>query len=117
MVMITGFYHGGPPGLTDLLPPSVTGAESSAKSGNYMVRADRVYVTTSLMAAEMYAALSPSMRGVVYEVEPIGVLEHDPDCDTPGLSFQCERARVIQARALKKKRRVKILRALGLEHP
>lgn len=36
------------------------------------------------------------MDGVIYEVEPLGAIEADPDCTLPGLSFQCERARVVR---------------------
>ncbi|HEY4529340.1 MAG TPA: hypothetical protein VIG97_03275 [Luteimonas sp.] len=53
-----------------------------------------MYLTTDRNAALLYAAAQ--RRGVIYEVEPIGTLEPDPDCDTPGLSWQCERARVLR---------------------
>jgi hypothetical protein len=55
-----------------------------------------VYVTTHPVAASMFAAMAPIKGDVaVYEVEPIGELAHDPDCSDPGLSFECESARVI----------------------
>lgn len=97
------YYHGGVPGLFPgrmLLPPSMTSfcAEHAARARSGSVgRADRVYVTTSIEAAAMYAALYPRPSGgAVYRVDPIGALEHDPDCDEPGLSFACERAKVIE---------------------
>ena len=59
-----------------------------------VLREDRVFVTTSRDAALLYA--SGWRRGVIYEVEPIGLLEPDPDCSMPGLSWQCEKARVLR---------------------
>ncbi len=90
------YYHGGPAGRSRgayLLPPSITGAPSSSDFGAEAVhRRDRVYLTIDYRAALLFAA--GSRFGVVYEVEPIGPIEPDPDCDTPGLSFECERARI-----------------------
>jgi len=109
---MTSYFHGGPRGLRRILPPSVTGAHSSAEFGNHVVRHDRVYVTTNYTAAAMYAALQPCGKGVVYEVRPLGKLEHDPDCKDLGLSFQCESALVLKATRLKTKHRLRILREL-----
>lgn len=97
------YYHGGAPGLTPgrlILPPSMTSFRDKyaarVRSGS-IGRADRVYVTTAVEAAAMYAALYPRWSGGnIYRVEPIGTLEDDPDCDEPGLSFACERAKVIE---------------------
>lgn len=92
------YYHGGPAGRqvgAFLLPPTATRARSLAEFGAAAVcRRDRVYVTTDRNAALLYAA--GHRRGVIYEVEPVGTLEPDPDCNTPGLSWQCERARVVR---------------------
>jgi rifampin ADP-ribosylating transferase len=92
------YYHGGRPGRQRgayLLPPSVTGSLSLADFGAAGVcRKDRVYVVTSYAAALLYATGQPG--GVVYEVDPIGVLEPDPDCDMAGLSFSCERAKALK---------------------
>jgi rifampin ADP-ribosylating transferase len=76
------------------------------------MRHDRVYVTTDKVAAVMFAALHPS-GGSVYVVEPIGELIPDPDCDLPGLSFECERARILSARGVKRRERIMVRRTLG----
>lgn len=95
---MTIFYHGGRPGIQRgafLLPPEITKAKSCSEFGAAGVhRRDRVYVTTVKTAAAMFA--SGVRRGVIYEVEPIGEIEPDPDCTLPGLSFQCQKARVIR---------------------
>jgi len=95
---MTTYYHGGPAGRQRgafILPPAVTGAPTTADFGAEAVcRRDRVYVTTNQNAALLYAA--GHRRGVVYQVEPEGELEVDPDCTLPGLSFQCARARIVR---------------------
>lgn len=96
------YYHGGLPGRargTFLLPPNFTKVRSMARllkeeADGVVLREDRVFVTTSRDAALMFA--SGWRRGVIYEVEPIGLLEPDPDCSMPGLSWQCEKARVLR---------------------
>lgn len=94
---MTTYYHAGPVGLREILPPNVTGAASSASYGAAGVcRRDRVYVTTDLLAAVGFASLVPPRGdGAVYLVEPVNIAP-DPDCNTPGLSFEAERARVIR---------------------
>lgn len=100
---MTKLYHGGRPGIQRgafLLPPSITKVKSCSDYGMDGVhRRDRVYVTTDRAAALMYAATVK--RGVIYEVEPVGQVEPDPDCTAPGLSFQCEKARVLRCIKLK----------------
>lgn len=96
------YFHGGLPGRTRgsfLLPPNFTKVRSMARllkkeADGVVLREDRVFVTTSRDAALLYA--SGWRRGVIYEVEPIGLLEPDPDCSMPGLSWQCEKARVLR---------------------
>lgn len=109
------YYHAGPVGLHEILPPVQTGAPSSASYGAAGVcRRDRVYVTTDLMAAIGFASLVPPHgAGAVYEVDPINPAA-DPDCSMPGLSYEAESARVIRrvpvaGKALKQAR--KIMRA------
>ena len=83
----TAFFHGGPRGLREVLPSSITGVPSTASYGaEGICRRDRVYVTTDLSAAIMFAAGNPFGAQAVYQVEPEG-LEPDPDCRVPGLSF------------------------------
>ena len=96
------FYHGGRPGMKTgqfILAPAVTG--TSKTLANYgaegLCRRDRVYVTTDHVAAAMYAGMySTKKAGWVYEVEPVGEVEPDPDCSQPGLSFSAEKARIIK---------------------
>lgn len=91
------YFHGGPPGLTQIKPPSLTGEAGLRPYGTSDVsRPDRVYVTTDFASALMYAVGHPSGQGVVYQVEPISPLEHDPDCTERGLSYACRGARVIK---------------------
>jgi rifampin ADP-ribosylating transferase len=91
-------FHGGFGGLRVgdvVLPPEQTGAPSSADYGAENVcKRDRVYITTSELAAKMWAALHPSGRGKVYEVTPLGPTKPDPDCTLEGLSFETTSARV-----------------------
>jgi hypothetical protein len=101
------YFHGGVPGLRIgawLLPPSVTGTTTTTHKWNArlgaagIARADRVYVTTERDFADVFAALYPLARGGwVYHVVPDGLIEPDPDCNTPGLSWECERARIVRA--------------------
>lgn len=101
------YYHGGYGGLRPgqlILPPSKTGAASTAQFGAADIcRTDRVYVTTNFAAAYTFACLHWSGRGKVYEVAPIGPLEQDPDATYDGYSFQCEAARVVRVRRVKGK--------------
>jgi rifampin ADP-ribosylating transferase len=94
------FFHGGPRGLRVgeyILPPSETGNRGLHDYGTGKVaRFDRVYLTSNSLAARFFAALYPTSRGgCVYEVEPAGELVDDPDCTMGGLSFECERARIV----------------------
>lgn len=54
--------------------------------------------------------MHPSNHGTVYEVEPVGDVVSDPDCNEPGLSFECERAKVIRVFEVKGSTRAKIRR-------
>jgi hypothetical protein len=101
------YYHGGKPGLKRgmfVLPPTITGARSASDYGAAHVhRRDRVYIATSPEAAAIWAALHPSDHGTVYQVEPDGALEPDPDWDgDDGVSWQCERARVVKVHRLER---------------
>jgi len=46
-------------------------------------------------AIEALTADNAKRDGVVYQVEPYGEIENDPDCDQDGLSFQCDGAIVV----------------------
>lgn len=90
------YYHGGRVGLqrgTFLLPPAITKSSSLSEFGAQGVhRMDRVYITTMLRAAVMFA--SGHRNGTIYQCVPDGPLEDDPDCHVPGIAFQCARARI-----------------------
>ena len=92
-------YHGGFGGLSvgDLvLPSGETGATCKVDFGAVHCRRDRVYVTPHEDVARLFAAFHTSGAGKVYEVTPIGDLEHDPDCETPGSSFAVSCACVVR---------------------
>ena len=121
MSAATIYWHGGQAGLAVgayILPPSETGAtntlyETAQRCGLPRVaRRDRVYVVTDFGGALLYAAVHPS-RGHVYEVEPVGRLTPDPDCDMPGLSWECDRARIVRVVVPTKKQVRMVLRALA----
>lgn len=90
------YYHGGRAGLqrgTFLLPPTITKAASCSLFGAQGIhRKDRVYVSTMLRVAVLFAA--GQRNGTIYQCEPDGPIEDDPDCHVPGISFQCTRARI-----------------------
>jgi hypothetical protein len=96
------YYHAGVSNLAVgdyILPASETGHSRTAEffaendldidDGTYS--RDYVYVTTDLNWA---AARSGLDKGWVYEVEPEGTIEEDPDEDFMGMSFRCPRARI-----------------------
>lgn len=100
------YFHGGVPGLKlgdRILPPSRTGvlaaadfaADHGIETGH--VRRDRVYLTTEIGEASVFAAMHPSNRGEVYVVEPLPPVEPDPDYLGPGrASWMAAEALVIR---------------------
>lgn len=100
----TRYYHGGPAGLTEILPPTLSGATSAkqhaAESGLDMrhVREDRVFICDDAGAAALFA--SSTATPTIYLVEPSGDLEPDPDCHEPETSWQCASAKVLASRRL-----------------
>lgn len=105
--MTKPLYHGGRGGMKKgmfVLPPSVTGSKLGQSTfGNHLTDSTKVYVTNDLVAAYVYAAFIPD--GDVYEVEPVGELEEDPDCNTPGMSYACVRARITKRNRLSENQR------------
>lgn len=94
---MTRYFHGGPPGLTKILPPTVTGARGLAPYGTGQVsQRDKVYITTDFTDAMVYAVGEPSGKGVVYQVQPAHPLEPDPDCLIDGLSYACRSAQIVK---------------------
>jgi hypothetical protein len=55
-----------------------------------VVRRGGVPVADKLETIEQASAIA-----VVYKVEPEGSIEDDPDVDTPGISFQCQKAKIV----------------------
>jgi hypothetical protein len=102
---ITGYYHGGAPGRFPgslILPQSEVNSRFTAElleeadgDMSAVYRRDRAYLTSSLVTARRYAMMYPTGHGAVYEVEPIGRLEPDPDYP-PGECYMVERARVVR---------------------
>ena len=94
--LVPKLYHGGPRGLSVILPPTETKVRDTSAyvPGNGVHSRSKVYLTSSFDAAIMYASCHP--KGVVYEVRPQGQLEADPDCSMPGLSWACDRAEVVR---------------------
>lgn len=111
------YYHGGVPFLkvgSEILPPSLTGArqdydadvpshieEKNAVRAAYKetYRNDRVFITSNLRLAMLFAVLHRSHAGQCYEVEPLGEIEADPGSPAlpgcPEIVFQCSSARVV----------------------
>ncbi len=110
------FFHGGAPKLkvgSEILPTNITGAKSLASYGaNGICRRDRVYVTTSIEAAMLYAGMHPSGKGQIYAVQPIGELEEDPDCSEPNLSFSCEKAKILMTVPITNNDRKRVQKAM-----
>ncbi len=102
---MTGYWHGGAPGLKpgDLIEPTASDRHlvdgcpiCEARRRGQQLASDpndptRVYVTTERDYAKIFAAGYP--RGALYRVEPIGDMA--PTADDPAPSWAVERARVI----------------------
>jgi hypothetical protein len=90
------YFHGGNGGLEVggyILPPSITGAPQNGDVPAHIRRNDRIYMVRNFTEAAPWAAHHP--KPIVYEVEPDGSIEDDPDVDTPGISFQCQKAKIV----------------------
>jgi rifampin ADP-ribosylating transferase len=107
----TKYYHGGRGGLRGwILPPNQTGAKSLADYSNVVFcDKSKVYVSTCFNSALLYA-FQPGSR--IYEVEPIGELMPDPDHFDEGVSFMCDKAKIIRAHRIKNKTRNMVKKAL-----
>lgn len=114
------YYHGGPKRLRvgwRIIPPSQSGARCASDYGCAHVHdRNRVYVTTELLAAAMYAAMTPG-GGAIFRVEPIGDLEPDPDCSEPGLSFACPAATILERVPFPKRELARIRAHLLISEP
>jgi hypothetical protein len=98
--MAPRYFHGGNRGLKVgeyVLPPSETGRVSASDTASNpearkVHRNDRVYISTDLSEARRFA--SGQDDPTIYEVEPEGGIESDPD-NTTGAAFTCLRATVV----------------------
>lgn len=124
------YFHGGVPGLAlgdRLLAPSVTGVRAAIDYADVAgvdpaaasrVRRDRIYLSTMIEAAAIFAAFHPSGRGELYEVDPVGPVEPDPDYSgAPGESVQVAEG-IVRRRLgpLSFEDRSKILEAIAPSH-
>jgi hypothetical protein len=112
------YFHGGKRGLVAggyVLPPSITNVLSTSDyvATGGLHRRDRVYITTDLTAAQLYAAGNSGggRKVVVYEVTPGGDVEPDPDCRHSDHSYACEKAKIVAVhnvpgKVIKKARKV-----------
>ncbi|WNI19140.1 hypothetical protein [Actinacidiphila sp. ITFR-21] len=97
------YFHGGIPGLRRgdrILPPDATGTEHRLSAHaeelgafGHATRTDVVYLATERQVARAYAAGYPD--GALYQVQPDGEVEPDPDCLAPGVAWQCTGATVV----------------------
>jgi hypothetical protein len=82
-------WHGGPRIIGDKVRPPIETGFARVTHGERWV-----YITPERGLALNYAA---TCNGWLYEVEPIGPVEQDPDSIlAPGDSLRCERARIIR---------------------
>lgn len=83
------YWHGGPRIAGDkVLPPSVTGFTRVTHGEPW------VFVSTDRDLALNYACTAD---GWLYEVEPVGDVEQDPDSMlTPGVSLRCHEAHILR---------------------
>jgi hypothetical protein len=97
-VPVTRYFHGGIPGLEvgdRILPPSVTGTPTTADyAAAPICRRDRVYASTELRIARVYAALAPlGGHGDVYQVALQDPNERDGAEVAPAATRSARRAR------------------------
>jgi hypothetical protein len=98
------FFHGGRAGLlvgSYVLPAAAIGMKSREKAVEQMLgddfdralyQSDKAYVSTDLDWVICCACRS-RFPIAVYEVEPLGAIEPDPDCER---SYTCERAKILR---------------------
>lgn len=86
------WWHGGPAGLSEILPPTVTGVKPAKdyiddEAVNTHIRDDQVYCVNSPAWAAIYAVLS-SKTPSIYLVTPHLPILPDPDLVTHGDDLQ-----------------------------
>jgi hypothetical protein len=65
---------------------------------DHVRRKDRVYITTDTNTAILWATANRAPH--FYEVEPEGELTDDPDHKGKGISFECEKAKIVAVHAI-----------------
>ena len=115
------YFHGGNRGLRIgdyILPPEIQPEADFA--AHPLHRQDRVYVSIRLADAHFFG--SAKRNPIVYEVEPEGEIEPDPDCNV-GVSFTCPKAKIVAIHEIPKEEIEKYremmianARKLGQEH-
>ena len=125
------YYHGGASGRVInpsdsngwILPPTLTGVRAINNAPNqYSVSPNKVYLTTNIEVAEIYAAFHlcslcgighAKDAGLVYAVEPWGAIEPDNTLKPNGFSFSATRAQVLQAIIVSPERKKQLRGASG----
>ncbi|MGY4177777.1 hypothetical protein ACVIHH_003068 [Bradyrhizobium sp. USDA 4518] len=90
------YFHGGNAGLEIgkyILPPAETNAPQNGVVPSNIRGKDHIYMVREFVKAAPWAA--HHKNPVIYEVEPEGEIENDPDVDQPGLSYRSKRARIV----------------------
>jgi hypothetical protein len=90
------YFHGGNAGLEIgdyIRSPAETGAKQNGSVPSHIRGKDHIYMVRELVKAAPWAAHHPNP--IIYEVEPEGDVEDDPDVDEPGLSYRCPKAKIV----------------------
>lgn len=100
-VPLTPYWHGGIPGLSpgDTLRPLAHPMMLRLyKNADTPHDPSRVYVTTDRDMGRMFASLAltgDGRGGDLYNVEPVGPVEPDPDYPDLGVSYSCQSAVIL----------------------
>lgn len=90
------YFHGGNAGLKIggyILPPSETKVPQNGDVPSHIRGKNHIYMVRDFIEAAPWAA--HHTNPIIYEVEPEGVVENDPDVEKPGLSYRCPKAKII----------------------
>ncbi|WP_354116524.1 NAD(+)--rifampin ADP-ribosyltransferase [Bradyrhizobium sp. LA7.1] len=90
------YFHGGNASLKVgqyILPPSETGASQNGSVPSHIRGKDHIYMVRDFVEAAPWAAHHQSP--IIYQVEPEGNVENDPDVEKPGLSYRCPKAKIV----------------------
>ncbi|WP_129590875.1 NAD(+)--rifampin ADP-ribosyltransferase [Bradyrhizobium shewense] len=90
------YFHGGNAGLKVgqyILPPAETGAAQNGSVPSHIRGKDHIYMVRDFVEAAPWAAHHESP--IIYQVEPEGNVENDPDVEKPGLSYRCPKAKIV----------------------